>query len=129
MIGREKSIFTKIDAVFKRDKIHTEWTDTGEKALLKLTRETFDLFIIDERLPDMTGRRLVENVILKNAMMNCVVLSARSHDDFHDVYEGLGVLMQFPPDPGEEQGQALLEHLDHIARIKQRAGKPKGVAI
>ena len=90
-----------------------------------LSRGKFDLFITDEQLPDTTARDLIEKALFKDAMMNCVVLSTLSHNAFHEAYEGLGVLMQFPPEPGEKQARALLDHLDRIARIAGRTSKLK----
>lgn len=129
LVSREKTVFTKLERTFSKNNIDTEWTDTGQKAISKLSEEKFDLFITHEQLPDMTGRKLIETVISKNAMMNYVVLSPLPHDEFHECYEGLGVLMQFPLTPGEEQAQNLLDHLNHIARIAGRISKPTGEHI
>ena len=129
LVSREKSVFKKLEAAFPDNEIATEWTDTAEKALSRLSKENFDLFITDEQLSDTTGRDLIEKVISQNAMMNCVVLSALSHEDFHEAYEGLGVLMQFPLVPGKKQSQILLDHLNRIARIASRTSKPKGEQI
>ncbi|MBU8848506.1 MAG: response regulator [Desulfobacterales bacterium] len=129
LVSREKSVFKKFEAEFPENKITAEWTDTAEKALSRLFKEKFDLFITDEQLPDMSGRDLVEKVLFKNAMMNSVVLSALSHKDFHEAYEGLGVLMQFPLVPGKKQVQDLLDHLNRIARIASRTSKPIGETI
>ncbi len=65
----------------------------------------------------MTGRKLVETIIFKNPMINCVVLSALSHDEFHEAYEGLGVLMQFPLKPDKTSALKLLDHMNRIALI------------
>ncbi|MBC2705469.1 response regulator [Desulfobacula sp.] len=129
LVSREKSVFKELETAFSDNKITTEWTDTAEKALSMLSKEKFDLFITEEQLPDMTGRNLIEKVLFKNAMMDSVVLSALSHKDFHEAYEGLGVLMQFPVVPGKEQARDLLDHINRIARIAGQTSKPKGEPI
>ena len=126
LVSREKSVFKKLETAFSENKITTKWTDSAQKALSMLSKEKFDLFITHEQLPDMTGRDLVEKVVFINAMMNSVVISALPHKDFHEAYEGLGVLMQFPLEPGKEQVQDLLDHLNRIARIASQTSKPKG---
>jgi DNA-binding response OmpR family regulator len=126
LVGQEKSIFKELEAAFADHKITSEWTDTAQKALSRLSGGNFDLFITHEKLPDMAGRDLIEKVLSENAMMNCVVLSALSHDEFHETYEGLGVLMQFPHTPGKKQVQNLLDHLNRIARIAGQTNSPKG---
>ena len=126
LVSREKSVFKELETAFSENKITTKWTDSAQKALSMLSKEKFDLFITHEQLPDMTGRDLVEKVVFINAMMNSVVISALPHKDFHEAYEGLGVLMQFPLEPGKEQVQDLLDHLNRIARIASQTSKPKG---
>ncbi|MCK5099641.1 MAG: response regulator [Desulfobacteraceae bacterium] len=126
LVSREKSVFKELETAFSENKITTKWTDSAQKALSMLSKEKFDLFITHEQLPDMTGRDLVEKVVFINAMMNSVVISVLPHKDFHEAYEGLGVLMQFPLEPGKEQVQDLLDHLNRIARIASQTSKPKG---
>jgi len=129
LVSREKSIFKELETAFLENKITAEWTDTAQNALSMLSKKKFNLFITEEQLPDMTGRNLIEKVLFKNAMMDSVVLSALSHEDFHEAYEGLGVLMQFPLVPGKKQVKDLLDHLNLIAGIANRASKPKGEQI
>ncbi|MCD4718835.1 MAG: response regulator [Desulfobacula sp.] len=129
LVSREKTVFKELEAAFSDIKITFDWTDSAQNALSILSKEKFDLFITDEQLPDMTGRDLIEKVLFKNAMMDSVVLSALSHKDFHEAYEGLGVLMQFPVVPGKEQARDLLDHTNRIARIASQTSKPKGEHI
>ena len=129
LVSREKNIFKELEAAFSDIKITFDWTDSAQNTLSKLSKEKFDLFITEEQLPDMTGRDLIEKVLFKNAMMDSVVLSALSHKDFHEAYEGLGVLMQFPVVPGKEQARDLLDHINRIARIAGQTSKPKGEQI
>jgi len=126
LVSQEKIVFKELEAAFAINQITFDWTDTAQSALSMLSRGKFDLFIIHEQLPDTTGRDLIEKVLFQNAMMNCVVLSAMLPEDFHEAYEGLGVLMQFPLNPDEKHVLKLLEHLNLIARIASRTSKPKG---
>ncbi len=129
LVSRGKTVFKELEAAFSDIKITFEWTDSAQNTLSKLSKEKFDLFITEEQLPDMTARDLIEKVLFKNAMMDSVVLSALSHKDFHETYEGLGVLMQFPVMPGKGQAQDLLDHINRIARIASQTSKPKGEQI
>ena len=129
LVSREKTVFKELEEAFSDIQITFDWTDSAQNTLTKLSKEKFDLFITEEQLPDMTGRDLIEKVLFKNAMMDSVVLSALSHKDFHEAYEGLGVLMQFPVVPGKEQARDLLDHINRIARIAGRTNKPKGEQI
>ena len=47
-------------------------------------------------------------------MVNCAAVSSLLPDDFHQVSEGLGILMKLPAKPGPEYAKELLEHLKNI---------------
>ena len=126
LVSQEKTVFKKVEPAFSKDKINTQWVDSGQKALSTLSNKKFDLFIISEELPDMTGRQLIEKALFQDAMMNSVVLSQLSHKDFHEAYEGLGVLMQFPLEPEMQDVQNLMDHLDRINKIAGKTNSVKG---
>jgi len=126
LVSTEKKIFKELKTLFSKNEITTQWCDTAQEALAILSLENFDLVITHEQLQDMSGHDFIEAVLFKNAMINSVVLSTLSHDDFHDSYEGLGVLMQFSPMPDEKQAQDLLDHIDRISRITEKASTSKG---
>lgn len=126
MVSREKNIFSEIKTGFEKNNISSDQVATAEQAFSKIAKEAFDLVIIEEQLPDMSGRQFVEKLVMTNPMLNCVVASDLSHEAFHDAYEGYGVLMQFPMSPGEKDFQSLMTHLNTIARIAGQAGQSKG---
>lgn len=126
LVGPEKNSFKDLNASFSENQITTLWTDTAGKALALVAGKKIDLVIIHEQVPDMTAKKLVENLITLNAMMNCVVLSAMSDEDFHEAYEGLGVLMRFPLIPGKAEAKKLQDHLARISRISDQVKSVKG---
>ncbi len=126
LVSQEKTVFKKVEAAFSKDKINTQWVDSAQKALSTLSNKKFDLFIISEDLSDMTGRQLIEKALFQDAMMNSVVLSQLSHKDFHEAYEGLGVLMQFPLEPEMQDVTNLMDHLDRINKIAGETNSLKG---
>ncbi|MBT6341692.1 MAG: response regulator [Desulfobacula sp.] len=120
LVSREKDVFKAVESVFTENKMSFEWTGTAQDAVELLAEKNIDLVITDETLPDMAGRKLVETIIVKNPMIDCVVLSALTHDKFHEAYEGLGVLMQFPLEPDKTSALKLLDHMNRIALISGR---------
>ncbi len=119
-VSRKKEVFSPLESVFTENKISFEWAGTAKEAVALLCEKKIDLVITDETLPDMAGRKLVETIIFKNPMIDCVVMSALTYDQFHEAYEGLGVLMQFPLEPDRASGHKLLDHMNRIARISGR---------
>jgi hypothetical protein len=95
-----------------------EWIDTGKNLLKRLSPPLVDkkigLVIVDGTLPGETARNLVEQVVMQSPMTNCVATSALSPEEFHEAFEGLGVLMQLPLKPGPQDAQTLVTHLNKI---------------
>ncbi len=120
LISPEKNIFLEIEKGFSSHSITHEWTDNADKALSMLSDKNFDLVIFEEQIPGIDPRKFIENILLKNAMINCAVISSLSHKDFHEKYEGLGVLMQFPPKPERSHVTELVDQLEKIAGIAAR---------
>ena len=83
-----------------------------------VSEKEFDLLIADESLGDMSGIRLIEEVIGRNPMLNCAVVSSLPPDEYHAASEGLGILMQLPVEPGPEEADALMKHLAKIQSFK-----------
>jgi len=88
--------------------------DTAGEAIAALSAGGFDLLVAAEDLGDMSGLELIEAVVKSSPMLNCAVVSSLSPEDYHEASEGLGILMQLPPDPGPEEAVALVNHLKKI---------------
>jgi DNA-binding NtrC family response regulator len=97
--------------------------ESGRKALSVISEKEFDLLIADEKLADMTGIELIESVISKRPMLDCAMISSLSSDDFHEATEGLGILMQLPVQPGKQEAEQLLGHLQKIHSFSNTKGE------
>ena len=126
MAGSRDDAFSGLKAVLEAGDIVCERCGTGQEALTLIGSKKIDLVILDENLPDLTGRQLVEKIVFTNPMIDCVVISELSAKEFHEKYEGYGVLMQFPVSSGQEQVDALMAHLNTIAGLKAAVDASKG---
>ena len=88
------------------------WAQTGEGALNVLTSSKFDFVITEENLSDMSGYSFIERMVQVNPFINSAVISRLNKDEFHDVSEGLGVLMAVDPEAQEKSVCELFEKLD-----------------
>lgn len=120
IVSKDKGVFFETENVFAQNGITSEWGDTGSAALAMLSEKKYDLLVVDEKLPDMVGRDFIERVVMKHPMINCVVSSPLGKKEFHQVYEGLGVLMQFTPMPGKEEVLELMEHMNRILQLQKK---------
>jgi len=88
--------------------------DSGEATLKIISGKAYNLVISDEKLSDMTGLELARKIILINPMINYAVVSHLSPEDFHEASEGLGILMQLPPEPDKDDAEKLIRKLNNI---------------
>lgn len=87
---------------------------TGAAGLEKLKGKRLDLVIVDEQLDDMSGIDFVKQFVNVNPLANTAIVGSLPGDEFHEVTEGLGVLMQLPPHPGKAEAEKLLDVLAKI---------------
>jgi CheY-like chemotaxis protein len=112
LIGLEDSTSDDFRSGLKRyDGITLRQADTGREALGMILKETIDLVVTDEEIPDMTGLEFARELVSVNPMTNCAVVSSLSPEDFHEVSEGLGVLMQLPGEPDGYHATMLVDCL------------------
>lgn len=92
--------------------------DSSQQVLEAISEAAFDLLIADESLGDMAGIDLIGKVIALDPMLNCAVVSSLPPDAYHEASEGLGILMQLPNEPGQEEADMLMKHLKKIQSFK-----------
>lgn len=117
-VSRDKAQFKGLEQMLDQNSFEITWCATG-KELLSLLSDTpkgqwIDLVMMEQDLPDMNAKALVEGVTVQSPMTNCVIAGTMDKKQFHDVYEGYGVLMQLPVQPGQDDAQTLEDHLKKI---------------
>jgi CheY-like chemotaxis protein len=117
LVSKDKASMSAFKAGLEKNKVQTAWAQSGGNALGKIAEEFFDLVVTDENLGDMTGLEFIEKVISKKPMVNCAAVSSLLPADFHEASEGLGILMQLPLRPGQEQAEKLLGQLKTILNL------------
>ncbi len=122
MVTSNRASLSDLAAAFKdQGNIQVSWANSGAEALEKMPKGMFDLVITDENLRDMTGIEFVGKLVMINPMMNCIAVSTLSPEDFHEASEGLGILMQLPPNPGQTEANELLQYLDNVLTLTKNA--------
>jgi CheY-like chemotaxis protein len=94
---------------------------TGAAGLVQLKDKPLDLVIIDELLDDMSGIEFAKQLVRINPLANTAIVGSQTAEEFHEITEGLGVLMQLSPHPGEKDAEALLSVLARIHGLMQPA--------
>ena len=121
LASRDKASMSAFKAGLEENQVQTAWAQSGSNAIARLTEGNFDLVVTDENLGDMTGLEFIEKVISKKPRVNCAAVSSLLPADFHEASEGLGILMQLPVRPGQEQAEKLLRQLKNILNLAEQA--------
>jgi DNA-binding response OmpR family regulator len=89
-----------------------DWTIATVRSVEEVRRRASSappgLMVIDETVDGVSNIDIARDVILANAMINLVLVSSLSAEDFHEVSEGLGVLASLPPCPEQEDASRLI---------------------
>ncbi len=115
-----KDVWSILESTFSEKHIETHRAESGSQALSLINNHPFDIVVSDETLPDMSGLEFAKKLIAKNPMLNIALVSGLSAKDFHEVSEGLGILMQLPVLPQKSDAEKLLERLNHILMITKK---------
>ncbi len=95
--------------------LRVDWEKSGEAALARAADKPLDLVVVDEALKDMTAKDLINRLMMQNAAINTAVVSAMPEEEFHEAFEGLGVLAQVPPQPARAEAEGLIKRLKELA--------------
>jgi len=121
LVSRDKASMSAFKAGLEENQVQTAWAESGSNAIVKIAEGSFDLVVTDENLSDMTGLEFIEKVISRKPMVNCAAVTSLLPADFHEASEGLGILMQLPVSPGQEQAEKLLSQLKTILNLAEQA--------
>ena len=103
--------------LLENDKVRVQEVFSAEEALERVKQEKIEALVCSQTLPDMAGLEFLKQLVKVNPLINTALVSDLSGKDFHEVTEGLGVLMQIPSAMGEEQGRELLDKLAKVASL------------
>jgi len=117
LASNKQESFSELASFLENNNMQISWVESGEKAISMIKDQVFDLVITDEKLSDMTGLEFVKKLVIVNPMINCAAVSSLSSENFHEASEGLGILMQLPPNPDKDNAEMLLNHLNKILNM------------
>ena len=117
LVAREQSRFSNIVPVIEEKGGAIHWAATGEEAMTAIGRKALDAIVVDENLEDTTGLALIKKIVAINPMINSALVSSLGEKAYHEASEGLGILMQLPPEPKESDGQRLMSKLSQILGV------------
>ena len=118
IVSPERDSFIDLaDQLIEENSIEVHWVGSGQEALASVTQNLVDVVITDEELGDMTGLTFAEKLVMLNPLINCVVVSALSPEEFHEASEGLGLLAQLSLHPGKDDAENLIRKFKQIKNL------------
>jgi DNA-binding response OmpR family regulator len=101
----------------------THWAENVEAAVSAASRSHPDLMIVDETIDGISGIEIARRLVLANAFVNLSVVSSLPEEEFHELSEGLGILVQLPQQPGQIDAETLKSALECIPSIEMPSPK------
>ncbi len=108
---RETQFAEFMNGLTREETVEIVTAVSSEEALKTLSADTPDLVIIDEDVDGISGLKIARDILMKNAMVNQVLVSRLSSEEFHEASEGLGIMAQLPPEPDAEQAKIVIKIL------------------
>src|ERR1700704_6368925 len=97
-VDNEPSVIFSLRNIFNGPRYQLTGVENGDAALARLDSglEHFDLIIVDQKMPHMTGVELVEQLRKRGVDSKIMVLSAHISSDIRAAYERMDVHVMFP---------------------------------
>jgi DNA-binding NtrC family response regulator len=96
-VDNEPSVTLSLRYVFDRPGYEVTTVDSGHAALAQLDRtpEPYDIIIVDQKMPNLTGLELVGEIRERHINSKVIVISAHLSADVCEAYERLNVHVMF----------------------------------
>ncbi len=120
LAGRDPGSLSAFKSALEQSDTYIQYMVSGDNVLAAISAEVFDLLVADEFLGDMAAIELIQSVAISHPLLNCALVSSLPPEDFHTATEGLGILMPLPPNPGIDEADQLLKHLNKILAFSKQ---------
>ena len=98
VIDNEPSVIFSLQFIFNGPRYKLTGVENGDAALARLDAgyERFDIIIVDQKMPHLSGVELVEEMRKRGITSKIMVLSANISDEVRSAYERMDVHVMFP---------------------------------
>ncbi len=94
-VDDEPSVTLSLRYVFADPRYEVVGVSSGQAALAKLNSNQFDVIIVDERMPNLTGVELVHAIKEQGNPAKIIVVSAQLSPEVRQAYERMDVHAMF----------------------------------
>lgn len=116
LMATEKRAFFEpiLENLVKAGDIEVDWTAGAAVTLDRIKAGRPDLLIVDDRIDGRDGFDLCRKVLQVDAFVNMAAVSDLDDEEFHEAFEGLGLVGRLPSRPTAEDFERLLALLTAI---------------
>ena len=94
-VDNEPSITISLSYVFTRPRYELVAVASGDEALARLEADAFDVIMVDQKMPQLTGAELVAAIRERGVKCKVIVISAHLTAEIRSAYEELDVHAMF----------------------------------
>lgn len=97
-VDNEPSVTCSLRYIFTGPRYQLTPVENGDAALARIDSgcEHYDIIIVDQKMPHMSGVELVEQLRNRNIDSKIMVISAHLSDEIRSAYERMDVHLMFP---------------------------------
>lgn len=112
-VDNEPSVAVSLKYVFAKPRYEVSSAESGPAALAMLDAHSdpYDLIIVDQKMPNLTGVELVDAIRKRGIPGNIIVLSAHVLPEIREAYERLNVQAIFPKPFDLNELRTAVDHL------------------
>lgn len=113
VVDNEPSVTFSLRHIFTGSRYEFSAVENGDAALARLdsNSEGYDIIIVDQKMPHMTGVELVGEMRKRGINSKVMVLSADISSEVRDAYERMDVHVMFPKPFDIRELRSAVEHL------------------
>jgi CheY-like chemotaxis protein len=112
-VDNEPSVAVSLKYVFAKPRYEVSSAESGPAALAMLDAPSnlYDLIIVDQKMPNLTGVELVDAIRKRGIPGNIIILSAQISPEIREAYERLNVQAIFPKPFDLNELRTAVDHL------------------
>jgi CheY-like chemotaxis protein len=113
VVDNEPSVTFSLRQIFIGSRYEFSAVENGDAALARFdsSSEQFDIIIVDQKMPHMTGLELVGEMRKRGINSKVMVLSADVSSEVRDAYERMDVHVIFPKPFDVPELRSAVDHL------------------
>ncbi len=110
-VDNEPSVTLSLSYVFGGPRYELTGVGSAQAALAGLDTRRYDIIIVDQKMPQLTGVELVEEIRKRGVPGKIIVLSAQLSSDVRDAYERMDVHVMLPKPFDVKELRSAVEQL------------------